>query len=132
MKKYSKYITKGVISPLNGVQFHGKAPLKRLLMLEKNKIKEKGIRIVVHSINKLPKKIPSYCELHKHDYDEINLILSEDNSLLYKIQLEDEVYKVKSPATVYIPAGIKHSSEVIAGKGQLVAIIFMGKYKAKK
>lgn len=101
-------------------------------MLEKRKIKEKGIRIAVHTIDMLPKKIPNYCELHKHDYDEINLILSENGNLVYKVQLEDETYRVKSPATVYIPAGTRHSAEVISGKGQFIALIFMGKYVAKK
>lgn len=132
MKKFAKYIQKGINSPLQSIQFHGKAPLKRLLMFEKREIKEDGIRIAVHTIGKLPKKIPKYCELHKHDYDEINLILSEKNNLTYRVQLEDEVYHVKSPATIYIPAGTKHSAEVISGKGQFVAIIFMGKYIAKK
>lgn len=131
-KRFKKYISKGIVSPLEGVQFHGKAPLKRILMLEKDKIKQNGVKIAVHILDKLPKKIPKYCELHKHEYDEINLILSEGEKLVYKVTLEDETYEVTSPSTIFIPAGVRHSAEVISGKGIMVAIIFMGKYKALK
>ena len=132
MRKFAKYIQRGIESPLQNVKFHGKAPLKRFFMFERKKIKEKGVRIAVHTISKLPKKIPPYCDLHKHDYDEINLVLSEKGTLVYEVQLEDEIYRVKSPATVYIPAGVRHRAEVLSGKGQFIAIIFMGKYIAKK
>lgn len=131
-RKYEKYITKGVVSPLHKVQFHGHAPLKRRVMLEKKSIKEEGIKIVVHEISKLPKEINSYCEPHKHDCDEINIILSEDNSLTYSVVLGDEKYKVKAPATIYIPAGLSHCAEVLSGKGAFVAIILTGNYKASK
>ena len=41
--------------------------------------------------------------LHKHNADEINLIISENSKLKYEIQLNDEVYTVSSPSTVFIP-----------------------------
>jgi len=129
-----KYIKRGVISSLSNVAFHNKAksPLKRIFMLSEPDIKEHGVRIVVHQIKKLPKKVKEYCELHVHQYDEINLILSESGKLVYSIQLGDEVFKVVSPAAIYIPAGLKHSANVISGKGLFVADIFTNKYKAYK
>ena len=132
MKKFKKYIKKAKIESLAKIPFHGKAPLQRLLMISKNLIPESNIYIAVHFIKDLPKKIPKYCELHRHDCDEINLILSEYSKLTYKIKLEKEIYKVSSPATIFIPKGIKHSAEVLSGKGIFISIVLRGKYKAKR
>jgi hypothetical protein len=132
MAMYSKYIRKGKVEPMQSIPFHGKAPLKRLMMLDKDRINEAGIHIAVHQIKNLPKKIPKYSELHKHDCDEVNLILSEDSKLKYRIQLGKEIYKITSPSTIFIPKGLRHSAEVISGKGMFVCIVLRGKYKASK
>ena len=123
MKRYQKYIKKGVNEPLSKVPFHSKAPLKRLSMLNKKLIPESSTHIAIHFINPSQKKIPEYSKLHKHGYDEINLILAEDGKLTYEIQLGDEVYKVTSPSTVFIPKELKHKAKVISGKGIFVCII---------
>lgn len=130
MGKYQKYIKRGKIEPLASIPFHKKAPVKRLLMLEKGLIPQSDIHIAVHFIKNLPKKIPKYSELHSHNCDEINLILSEDSKLVYKIQFEDEIYKVSSPATIFIPRGVKHSAEVLSGKGIFICIVLEGQYQA--
>jgi hypothetical protein len=133
MGKYKHLITVGILKPLEGVDFHHKAPLDRYVMLQKDSVEgDGGFRVVTHIITDLPKDIPEYCDLHWHDFDEVNLITSEDNSLTYKIRLEDEEYIVTSPSTIYIPKGTRHSAEVISGKGVYMAITFTKDYKANK
>jgi len=132
MKKFQKYIKRGVVEPLENIPFHAKAPIKRLLMLNKDSIPESSTYISVHVIKDLPKELPKYSELHKHDCDEINLILSEDDKLTYKVQFENELYEVSSPATIFIPKGVKHRAEVLSGKGIFVCIILQGDYNASK
>ncbi len=122
MKRYQKLIKKGVNEPLSKVPFHRKAPIKRLSMLSKKLIPKSSTHIAVHFVNS-KKKIPEYSVLHKHRHDEINLILSEGGKITYEIQLEDEVYKVTSPSTVFIPKGVRHKARVISGKGIFVCII---------
>lgn len=122
MKRYQKLIKKGVNEPLSKVPFHGKAPIKRLSMLSKKLIPKSSTHIAVHFVNS-KKKIPEYSVLHKHSHDEINLILSERGKITYEIQFEDEVYKVTSPSTVFIPKGVRHKARVISGKGIFVCII---------
>ena len=100
-------------------------------MLQKDEVQgDGGFRVAAHVINDLPETVAPYCDLHWHDFDEVNLILSEDNSLKYRIQLEDETYEVNAPSTVYIPKGTKHAAEVISGKGVYIAITFTEDYKA--
>jgi len=122
MKRYQKFIKKGVNESLSKVPFHRKAPIKRLSMLSKKLIPKSSTHIAVHFVNS-KKKMPEYSILHKHNHDEVNLILSERGKITYEIQLEDEVYKVTSPSTVFIPKGVRHRARVISGKGIFVCII---------
>jgi mannose-6-phosphate isomerase-like protein (cupin superfamily) len=128
MNQYKKFITKGIREPLSKVPFHSKSPIKRTLMLGKKTIPISNIHLAVHLVD-ANKKISKYSKLHKHDTDEVNLILSHNNSLVYEIQFEDEIYKVKSPSTVFIPKGIKHRADVISGNGFFVCLIMSNKYK---
>ena len=130
MKRYQKFITKGVNEPLSKIPFHGKAPIKRLSMLSKKLIPESNTHIAVHFVNSKTKKISDYSKLHKHNYDEVNLILSENNKLTYEIQMDDETFKVTSPSTVFIPKGVKHKAKITSGKGIFVCIILSSNYKS--
>ena len=130
MKKYRKFIKKGVIESLEKVPFHSKAPIKRISMLSKALIPQSKTHIAVHWVD-ASKNLPKYSKLHKHNHDEINLILSEDSNLTYEIHLEEESYNVKSPSTVFIPKGIKHSAQAISGKGMFVCIILSNHYTSK-
>ena len=122
MNKYQKFIKKGVVESLDKVPFHSEAPIKRLSMLNKTLIPQSDTHIAVHFVD-ASIVLPKYSKLHKHDHDEVNLILSEDSSLTYEIQFEDESYEVTSPSTIFIPKGIQHSAQAISGKGLFVCII---------
>ena len=122
MNKYQKFIKKGIIESLDKVPFHSQAPIKRLSMLNKTLIPQSDTHIAVHFVD-ASIDLPKYSTLHSHDHDEINLILSEDSSLTYDIQFEDESYQVTSPSTIFIPKGIRHSAQAISGKGLFVCII---------
>jgi hypothetical protein len=130
MRKYQNLIKKGVNEPLQKVPFHKKAPIKRLSMLNKKIIPQSDTHIAVHFVD-AAKKLPEYSSPHKHNKDEINLILSEDSKLKYRIDLEDETYTVTSPCTIFIPKGLNHSAQAISGKGIFVCIILSNRYSSK-
>jgi len=129
MRKYKKFITKGISESLSKVPFHSDAPIKRKLMLGKTTGPKSDIHLAVHFVDATRKKISKYSVLHKHNVDEVNLLLSNNDKLVYEIQLEDEIYKVTSPATVFIPSGVRHRADVISGKGHFVCLILSNKYK---
>jgi len=93
VKKYENLIKKGVSESLENVPFHKDAPIKRLSMLSKKIIPESDTHIAVHFVD-AAKKLPEYSSTHSHNKDEINLILSEDSTLQYNIELGDESYTV--------------------------------------
>lgn len=129
MHKYKKYITKGIREPLSEVQFHKKAPIKRISMLSEKIIPESKIHAAVHFVDAIDKKISKYSILHKHNVDEVNILLSQNDKLVYEIQLDDEIYKVSSPVTIFIPKGVNHRADVISGSGFFVCLIMSNKYK---
>ena len=132
MNHYKKFIKKGVSEQISKIPFHNYAPIKRLSMLSKKRFPSSNTHIAVHFVNGNHKKMLEYSQLHKHNADEINLIISENSKLKYEIQLDDEVYNVSSPSTVFIPKGVKHKAKFISGKGVFVCIILAGKYTSSK
>ena len=132
MNHYKKFIKKGVSEQISKIPFHNYAPIKRLSMLTKKRFPSSNTHIAVHFVNGNHKKMSEYSMLHKHNVDEINLIISENSKLKYEIQLDDEVYKISSPSTIFIPKGIKHKAKFLSGKGIFVCIILSGKYTSSK
>ncbi|QUC64886.1 2-isopropylmalate synthase [Nitrosopumilus sp. K4] len=130
MGKYQKFIKEGIAEPLENIPFHKKAPIKRLSMLEKTIIPESDTHIAVHFVD-ASKKLPEYSQMHKHDHDEINLILSESSKLTYDVNLENEHYEVRSPSTIFIPKGLQHSAQAVSGKGIFVCIILSSRYSSE-
>ena len=129
MRKYQKYIKRGITEPLGKVPFHKNAPIKRLSMLSRSLVPNSDTHVAVHFVD-ASKKLPNYSQLHKHDHDEINLILSEGSNLTYEVQLEDEIYKVSSPSTIFIPRGTQHSAHAVSGNGIFVCIILSSRYSS--
>ena len=99
-------------------------------MLSKKLVPQSNTHIAAHFVDS-HKKFPKYSFPHKHNYDEINLILSEKDKLIYEICLDDEIYRVSSPSTIFIPSGVKHIANVISGNGIFVCIILSDNYKTK-
>ncbi len=132
MNRYKKFIKKGVNERISKIPFHNYATIKRLSMLSKKRFPSSNTHIAVHFVNGNHKKMSEYSLLHKHNVDEINLIISENSKLKYEIQLDDEVYKISSPSTIFIPKGIKHKAKFLSGKGIFVCIILSGKYTSSK
>ena len=132
MNRYKKFIKKGISEQISKIPFHNNAPMKRLSMLSKKRLPSSNTHIAVHFVNGNHKKMSEYSMLHKHNADEINLIVSENSKLKYEIQMDDETYKVTSPSTVFIPKGVRHNAKFISGKGIFVCIILSGKYKSSK
>ena len=114
MNHYKKFIKKGVSEQISKIPFHNYSPIKRLSMLSKKRFPSSNTHIAVHFVNGNHKKMLEYSQLHKHNADEINLIISENSKLKYEIQLDDEVYNLSSPSTVFIPKGVKNKSKLIS------------------
>ena len=81
------------------------------------------MHIAIHQVSMPEEKNPIfYSSSHSHpDEDEVNILIS-NSSLTYRISLDDEVYEVVAPATVWIPAGLKHSANRVLGEGYFICM----------
>ncbi len=131
LRRYDKLISSGLVQPLDSVRFHAmaEAPLLRRLMAGAAVVPEANHHIAVHEIRNAAAEDRSYCEPHRHTCAEMNLLLSWEH-LSFRITLGDEVYTVKAPATIYIPPGLAHSANVIAGSGFYIAILGTSSYES--
>jgi hypothetical protein len=121
-RQYKDLITHGIESPLHNIKFHGDAPLKRILMSGLEAGASYDMHIAVHEISEnLPFEHRHYSSPHAHNCREWNLILGKE--LIFEITLNDEVYHVEAPATIFIPEGVIHSANVLKGCGYFVAIV---------
>lgn len=130
-KKHSALISTGLVQPLHHVPFHsnGIAPLTRRVMAGAEVLPQVKKHVVAHELREVSAAFRSYCEPHVHDCAEINILLSMSR-LVYEIRLADETYIVEAPATIYIPAGLVHSANVLEGTGFFLAMLDTGNYGA--
>lgn len=86
--------------------------------------------IAIHQIHTIQDHPEEYVQLHKHDADELNIILSNDEIFQYKIMINSEEKIINAPSVLMIPKNTMHSANVIRGRGFYICIIFQKDYKA--
>ncbi|AUX44865.1 uncharacterized protein SOCE26_063350 [Sorangium cellulosum] len=129
-RRYQRLISSGLVQPLDAVRFHGgEAPLVRRLMAGAAVLPQANHHIAVHEIRGAAREERGYCDPHRHDCAELNLLLSWDR-LLFRVALGDEVYTVEAPATIYIPPRLLHSANVVEGTGFYIAMLGNSDYES--
>ena len=116
--QYAHLVFRGQDAPLLGVPFH----LNRQ-MIERVGWTGFPVHLAVHRVLNVCGAPVCYAELHAHDYAEINIIIGEEDGLVYEIGLGNELYKVSSPSAIWIPAKLHHSANALRGSGFFVCMI---------
>jgi len=81
------------------------------------------IHLAVHQIEVSGTAPRQYVEPHSHGYPELNILIGGPGALVYRFELDGQVREVKSPATIWIPAGVKHAASAVSGSGHYVCMI---------
>ena len=102
----------------------GLGPL--MAFLNREMIPEADLNIFVHHINVKNPPGPDYVDVHTHDVSQAYVF--PFSGLTFEVILGEEKYLAKSPATVFIPPGIKHNLKILKGKGIEVCILRKGFY----
>lgn len=119
MKKTTlDYIQKLVPESLGAVSCHSHVD-----WIERLVAKNFPVHLSVHHISDAKEMPLDYVQSHHHSYPELNIIISDDNSLQFKVELGDDVHYVESPSSIWIPAGMDHSTVAISGSGYFVCMI---------
>ena len=96
--------------------------------LDNSLYEEANTRIIVRKLDGKSVNQEKYMNPHAHDVNQIYLLIGDPGELAFEIHLDDEVYKVESPGTVFIPAGVKHWEKYLHGKGYIATILSKGTY----
>ncbi len=88
------------------------------------------VHLAVHIINENKKSPQEYVLPHRHRKSELNLILSEKGHLAFQIAVDNQEFRVDSPAAVWIPENVTHSAKFIEGSGFFICLVLDQAYQA--
>jgi len=119
-KRYLANIFKNVPAPLAQVEHYGLTEY-----IQRFAPAGFPVHVAIHAIAGIKTcNETDYSAPHVHlDRNEINLLIS-NGELVYAITLGEETHEVAAPATIWIPAGLRHASNVRTGEGFFVCIQF--------
>jgi hypothetical protein len=79
--------------------------------------------VSVHRVTSADPARRDYCAMHAHDdVDEVNLIIGTTEDFRFRITIDGRDHLLGPVASVTIPAGQPHASNVESGSGYLVVL----------
>jgi hypothetical protein len=79
--------------------------------------------VSVHRVTDAEPVARDYCAVHAHDdMDEVNLVIGTTDDFRFRITIGDEEHVLGPVASVTIPAGQPHASNVESGSGYLIVL----------
>ncbi len=69
---------------------------------------------------------------HRHTFDEMYLLIGDENAITFEVELGDETYRVSTPGAVYIPRELPHAirpvDATVGLSGGLIPVCLSGEY----
>ncbi len=131
-KRFAKNIITPEVRRTSELPFHNDlAPGKRRVFLEEKLFSDSDLYVMVRTTKDVMPDQPEYVESHAHNVSSVYIFLGsgeELEGLKAEVVLDDEIYIVSSPATVFIPGGAVHSYRLIEGSGHFSHIVLKGNY----
>jgi len=129
--RFEKYIVKPFDWGDRPLIHHNRAAMNVLgplmAFLNSDMVPEADLNIFVHYIEVKNPPGPDYVEMHTHKVSQAYVFPLP--GITFQVTLGDEVYTVDSPATVFIPPGLKHTVKIVKGSGIEVSIVRNEKYE---
>jgi len=130
MSRYKNLIVKPFDWKDRDLDFHSMGQLAELgpliSFLNREMVEGADLNIFVHHIEVKGDTGPNYVDVHTHDVSQAYVF--PEPGLTFEVILGEETYTADSPATVFIPPGLKHNLKILKGKGIEVCILRKGWY----
>lgn len=117
-EKYKSLIYANIPKTFDGLPFHRQSPY-----IERFVAEDYPIHLAIHKVSDAQGQFHRLIEPHVHEAPEINILIGDDVEIEYELILGDECYQVRSPASIWIPAGLAHCANVIKGSGYCICLI---------
>jgi len=132
--KYSKLILPVEIKSATELKKHKKGPGERYVFSDHKNNPEGKVYAIVRTVKNVENP-PQHVDLHGHIFDSLWMFIGDNDDLTglkVEVVLENETYTLDSPASIYIPAGVKHMYRLVKGSGKYINIVLVpgGDYNA--
>ena len=125
MGKHENLIVKPFDWEDRDLVFHSTSGLEELgpliAFLNREMVDGADLNIFVHQIEVKGEEGPDYVDVHTHDVSQAYVF--PEPGLTFEVILGEETYQAESPATVFIPPGLKHNLKILKGRGIEVCIL---------
>lgn len=101
----------------------------RLLHLSGGVVPGADVFITSRSVTNLGEPAEPNVLPHTHTVSQTYLFFSPDDSLEVEVELEGKRTPVRAPASVFIPAGVRHALRILRGSGTVLSIVRSGDYE---
>ena len=117
VKRYAHCIVENQVQPASSIPFHLNVP-----GVQRWTAPAFPLHVAIHQVTEVQDLPDDLVQPHRHAVPEVNILMSPTDSLEYKIQLDDELYFVRAPCTIWVPAGVLHAANVVRGSGYFVCM----------
>jgi len=94
--------------------------------LDESLVPEADLVVHVSEVKRVAPDFKPYVAPHQHEVSSFYGLVGD---LTVEVLLDDEKREVTSPASIFIPPGLRHSIRPLRGKGYMIIILRRGKYE---
>lgn len=123
-----------IIKPIKNegkLKYHKQGPGQRYEFMNKNVFPFANQYFIIREI-KPSNNVQQYVETHKHCVDNINVFLGNNTDLTglkIEFELDDQIFKLDSPISIFVPAGVPHTFRILSGSGHYLNHLQSGSYQ---
>ncbi len=120
-------------------KFNKEMPISIGILMSQEQVPEVSACVLYLIVNNLAPQMAAHIDKigqavpHKHDCDEIYILVGESGAITFEVTLGEERYEVDTPACVYLPKGLGHGVRPLRAKagasGGVIPVLFRGTYE---
>jgi 2-isopropylmalate synthase len=132
-KTPTEWIVKPKVISAEELRYHRVGPGNRFVLLDNRFVPGAGQYCIARRIPRMDDYGSGHVDSHVHHCDSLFVFLGADDDyqgLSVEVNLGDEYFPVDSPASVFIPAGVRHSYRVLGGAGTYLNYVLAGDYNS--
>jgi 2-isopropylmalate synthase len=117
--------------PSTELRHHRRGPGERYVLIDERFVSDSRQYCIARKIPLLEDYGEGHVDSHIHHCDSLFIFLGDSDNyegLMAEVELENDKFVVSSPASVFIPAGVRHSYRVLSGSGTYINHVLSGSY----
>ena len=113
------------------LKYHRHGPGRRFVMLDHRLIPSSPYYFIIRKVDQIAADEPGHVDSHTHRCDSVFMFLGDGDAyrgLEVEVTVGDRQQVLGSPATVFVPAGYRHTYRFLSGSGTFINFVDNGNY----